>query len=121
MSNAKVELSLYWPERMLVEMKDQGYRLDKSISWCVQRAWKLACVEIAALPARAEPGPIDAAYAARYESPASNVRKQTLFLTEDVARAVEAEALRLDRANSWVLQRAWCLALAEIEKLVPDE
>lgn len=42
--------SLYFSEPMLKEIKDEAARLDRSISWVVQRAWKLARAEIKALP-----------------------------------------------------------------------
>lgn len=42
--------SLYFPETMTAEMKAQAARLDRSLSWIVQRAWKLAQAEIAAMP-----------------------------------------------------------------------
>ncbi len=42
--------SLYFPEGMLQEMKEEAARLDRSLSWVVQRAWKVAKAEIRALP-----------------------------------------------------------------------
>jgi uncharacterized small protein (TIGR04563 family) len=35
---------------MLQEIKEEAARLDRSLSWIVQRAWKLARVEIKKLP-----------------------------------------------------------------------
>jgi uncharacterized small protein (TIGR04563 family) len=35
---------------MLQEIKEEAARLDRSLSWVVQRAWKLARVEIKKLP-----------------------------------------------------------------------
>lgn len=46
----KRKQSLYFPESMLEEIKDEAARLDRSLSWIVQRAWKLARVEIKKLP-----------------------------------------------------------------------
>lgn len=42
--------SLYFPGSMLQEMKEEAARLDRSLSWVVQRAWKLSKADIAALP-----------------------------------------------------------------------
>jgi uncharacterized small protein (TIGR04563 family) len=35
---------------MLQEIKDEAARLDRSLSWVVQRAWKIARLEIRKLP-----------------------------------------------------------------------
>ena len=35
----KRKQSLYFPESMLQEIKDEAARLDRSLSWIVQRAW----------------------------------------------------------------------------------
>ena len=42
--------SLYFPESMLQEIKEEAARLDRSLSWIVQRAWKIARTEIKKLP-----------------------------------------------------------------------
>ena len=46
----KRKQSLYFPEAMLPEIKEEAARLDRSLSWVVQRAWKLARLEIKKLP-----------------------------------------------------------------------
>lgn len=46
----KRKQSLYFPEIMLQEIKDEAARLDRSLSWVVQRAWKLARQEIRKIP-----------------------------------------------------------------------
>lgn len=46
----KRKQSLYFPEIMLQEIKDEAARLDRSLSWIVQRAWKLARSEIRKIP-----------------------------------------------------------------------
>lgn len=38
----KRKQSLYFPEAMLQEIRDEAARLDRSMSWVVQRAWKHA-------------------------------------------------------------------------------
>jgi uncharacterized small protein (TIGR04563 family) len=42
--------SLYFPEEMLVEIREEAARLDRSLSWVVQRAWKLARKQVRAMP-----------------------------------------------------------------------
>jgi uncharacterized small protein (TIGR04563 family) len=46
----KRKQSLYFPEAMLQEIKDEAARLDRSLSWVVQRAWKMARLEIKKIP-----------------------------------------------------------------------
>jgi uncharacterized small protein (TIGR04563 family) len=46
----KRKQSLYFPEAMLQEIKEEAARLDRSLSWIVQRAWKTARLEIKRLP-----------------------------------------------------------------------
>lgn len=42
--------SLYFPKEMLEEIHREADRLDRSLSWVVQRAWKVAKREIQAMP-----------------------------------------------------------------------
>ncbi len=46
----KRKQSLYFPESMLQEIKDEAIRLDRSLSWVVQRAWKLARMDVRKIP-----------------------------------------------------------------------
>ena len=46
----KRKQSLYFPESMLQEIKEEAARLDRSLSWIVQRAWKIARLEVKRLP-----------------------------------------------------------------------
>ena len=46
----KRKQSLYFPEEMLKEIKAEAQRQDRSLSWIVQKAWKLARTEIAKYP-----------------------------------------------------------------------
>ena len=38
----KRKQSLYFPEEMLVEIQNEAFRQDRSLSWIVQQAWKAA-------------------------------------------------------------------------------
>ena len=42
--------SLYFPEEMLSEIQSQAQRLDRSLSWVVQQAWKIAKTELKKVP-----------------------------------------------------------------------
>lgn len=41
-------------------------------------------------------------------------RKHSFYFPDWMSRELEAEAARLDRSTSWILQRAWKLARAQI-------
>jgi uncharacterized small protein (TIGR04563 family) len=45
-----VKQSLYFPENMLVEIQAEAKRLDRSISWIVQQAWKIGRPELTKMP-----------------------------------------------------------------------
>jgi uncharacterized small protein (TIGR04563 family) len=51
----KRKQSLYFPETMLEEIQKEAQRLQRSMSWVVQRAWKHARREIKTLPGSNEP------------------------------------------------------------------
>lgn len=42
MSANKKKQSIYFPEDMLKEMREESKRLDRSLSWTVQKAWEMA-------------------------------------------------------------------------------
>ena len=52
----KRKQSLYFPEQMLEEIQKEAQRLQRSMSWVVQRAWKHARREIKGIPGSNEPG-----------------------------------------------------------------
>lgn len=121
----KVEQALYFEERMLQAVKEEGARLDRSLSWCIQRAWKISrnafdkfpsAVEGAEeLPASPE---LDAAMAAlRSAYPGGDKRKQTLYFPEAMLEEIKTHAERMDRSRSWVVALAWSLAEGEIRSL----
>ena len=47
----KRKQSLYFPEKMLKEIQSEALRQDRSLSWIVQQAWKIAQPTIAKYPA----------------------------------------------------------------------
>ena len=46
----KRKQSLYFPEDMLKEIQEEATRQDRSLSWIVQKAWKIARTEIQKYP-----------------------------------------------------------------------
>jgi uncharacterized small protein (TIGR04563 family) len=51
------------------------------------------------------------------DAPKTDKRKQSLYFPEDMLREIQEESARLDRSLSWVVQRAWKVARAEVRKL----
>src|SRR3954453_10719606 len=47
----KRKQSLYFPEEMLKEIQEEATRQDRSLSWVVQQAWRIARERIKAFPA----------------------------------------------------------------------
>ncbi len=43
-------------------------------------------------------------------------RKHSFYFPDWMSRELEAEAVRLDRSTSWILQRAWKLAHAQLAR-----
>ncbi len=50
----KRKQSLYFPEEMLEEIQREAVRLDRSLSWIMQHAWKTARSQIAKMPSMEE-------------------------------------------------------------------
>ena len=53
----KRKQSLYFPEEMLREIEHEAQRLDRSLSWVVQQAWRLARAQLARIPGVNDPTP----------------------------------------------------------------
>ncbi len=51
----KRKQSLYFPEDMLKEIQNEAARQDRSLSWIVQKAWKIARAEIQRYPSINDP------------------------------------------------------------------
>jgi uncharacterized small protein (TIGR04563 family) len=49
-SSDKRKQSLYFPEEMLKEIQHEATRQDRSLSWIVQKAWKLARKDVMKYP-----------------------------------------------------------------------
>ena len=48
----KRKASLYLPDDILHELQDEAQRLDRSMSWILQRAWIMARDQIALIPSQ---------------------------------------------------------------------
>jgi uncharacterized small protein (TIGR04563 family) len=97
------EQALYLPSTILDALLAEAARRERSVSWCLQRAWTLARDRIRALvPEKppAEPGVR---------------RKQTVLLPEVMLHEIEAEAARLEVSLSFVVCRAWRIAAPELD------
>ncbi len=46
---------------------------------------------------------------------AADKRKQSLYFPEDMLKEIQAEAARLDRSLSWIVQQGWKLARGPIK------
>jgi uncharacterized small protein (TIGR04563 family) len=55
-STDKQKQSLYFPEDMLREIMAESTRLDRSLSWTVQQAWRVARAEVQKFPAPSAQG-----------------------------------------------------------------
>lgn len=60
MATDKRKQSLYFPEDMLEALTREAERLDRSLSWVVQRCVKLGMPELKGLPSTDEPASPDA-------------------------------------------------------------
>jgi uncharacterized small protein (TIGR04563 family) len=49
-STDKRKQSLYFPEEMLREIQAEAVRQDRSLSWIVQQAWRIARDEVRRFP-----------------------------------------------------------------------
>ncbi len=50
MASDKRKQSLYFPQEMLGEIQAEAARQDRSLSWIVQKAWKIARDELKRFP-----------------------------------------------------------------------
>ena len=106
---------LYWPKSMLIHIQQEACRMDHSLSWCVQFAWKTARGELTKLePLASHPG-AETVYQQRYND--DTTVKQSLYFPEGMLQEIIYESTRQNRSASWLVQRAWCLALNEISAL----
>ena len=51
---AKKKLTLYFPENLVNETKQEALRHDRSMSWIIEMAWRIARDQIESMPGIAE-------------------------------------------------------------------
>ena len=96
------------PRALSRSIGDAAYRLDRSLSWCVQRAWDYAGKSIADKRDAA-----DKLFAEMTDGDTKQVA-HTFYFPAPMLAAIEAEAERCGESFSWAIQRAWCLAHSEL-------
>ncbi len=50
MTTDRRKQSIHFPQQMLAEIHEEALRLDRSLSWIIQRAWKIARTSIGETP-----------------------------------------------------------------------
>lgn len=55
-SSVQRKQSLYFPEEMLGELQSEAQRLDRSVAWLVERAWKIAKRQVMSLSTEDDTG-----------------------------------------------------------------
>jgi uncharacterized small protein (TIGR04563 family) len=55
----KCKQSLYFPEDMLSEIQKEADRQDRSLSWIVQQAWRIALPQVKRFPSVNDVSPND--------------------------------------------------------------
>jgi uncharacterized small protein (TIGR04563 family) len=112
----KIEQPLYWPEALLAFARAEARRLDRTISWLVQRAWKLASGRIRGIPSTEQ---AKGHTVSLVDTPKS---KMNLFIPADMLEEMKAEAARFDRSMSWLVNLTLTLARPDLENIpTPEE
>jgi len=70
MSSPKRKVTLYFNSGMLAETQKEAIRQDRSVSWIIQAAWKIARDEVRRLPGVGSPAAAAGAGAATMAAPA---------------------------------------------------
>jgi uncharacterized small protein (TIGR04563 family) len=97
-----VEQPLYFPDDMLQHIQAEGLRIDRSMSYIMQLAYKTAREQIAAMDY--------ASLSAAKGSYGGDKRKQRLYFPEDMLADMRANAARLDASLSLVAQAAFAIS-----------
>lgn len=113
----KVQQTIVWQSALLSDLTKQAQRLDRSLSWCAQRAWMIARAEMSKLDATSKHPKAQSTLDTRYVSGGvGKQQKQVLYFPVEMVAEMKAAAERQDRSISWLMQHAWCFAVSEIEK-----
>src|SRR5260370_40912103 len=90
----KRKQSLYFPEDMLREIQEEANRQDRSLSWIVQQAWKIARNEIMRFPSVNDVIGGDRPSEEREEMSANDARKQSLDFPGGMLNEIPSPAQR---------------------------
>lgn len=121
------ERTVLIPPRLVAAIRSEASRRGRSVSWCIERVWRISRGRLALLAA---PTPIEqnfgdvpmipelqythpraeAIYADRFADP-DDLRPLPLTLQVDMLEEMKDESFRLARSLAWLVERAWCLAL----------
>jgi uncharacterized small protein (TIGR04563 family) len=55
MTSSNCKQSLYFPKEMYNEIREEASRLDRSVSWIIVQAWRLAKSKIQDIPSVGDP------------------------------------------------------------------
>ena len=78
----KRKQSLYFADDMLNEIMAEAIRLDRSLSWLIQSAWRLASKEVCRFPSVDDPAALGAGPGTPDDRPAPASRTQPRSLPE---------------------------------------
>jgi len=97
---------------MLNAIRHRSERLERSVSWCVQKAWQLAGARLRQDVALQDASLVSAQIASRFSGP---TQKFTCLFEPALLQELVAEAARRECSMSSVIQKAWFLAEREID------
>lgn len=112
----KLTVSLYFSESILREIQAEAHRLDRSLSWIMQKAWEVSkscsTAQADGNERCSESGPIFVA--------AGRPQRQTFYLPVDFYEELLTIAADEDCSMSKVMQRALVAAWSEIKNMPSD-
>src|SRR3989440_12851320 len=91
----KRKQSLYFPEDMLREIQEEANRQDRSLSWIVQQAWKIARNEIMRFPSVNDVIGGERAAAEREERSGNDVGKKSRVFPHGMLHEITAQGQRV--------------------------
>jgi uncharacterized small protein (TIGR04563 family) len=102
----KLYVTLFWTQGLLDAVAKEARRLDRSLSWLVQKAWTLA---------KSAPA------GAGVELPRDGARRrQSVYLPIDIYAELSDAAAREDSSMSMLVRRALCAAWPALDALRPE-
>ncbi|HET7825730.1 MAG TPA: TIGR04563 family protein [Anaeromyxobacter sp.] len=90
----KQKQSLYFPEDTLQEIMKQATRLDRSLSWTVQQAWRIAREHVRKFPPATRDAEVERELAPAAEPRRSEARSDTPAPVDDFERVRASAEVR---------------------------